>query len=701
MTRTVLLSGATGFVGKVLLERLLAEREALGIERVIALVRAHDDDAARARLEHEVLSSECFSRLPAEARSPVAAAAFDLTLPELGLSAEARRDILEHVTHVLHGAASVEFELPLREAVQINAEGSLAMLELAEACRHPVVFGLISTAYATPHQTGEIAEDRLAPLPRPARALYEDSRAVGDEARALAETGHPNTYTWSKCLAEHLVAERAERSRVRILRPSIVSACSERPFPGWIDSGAAFAGFVTLLGTGQLRAVCARPDVQLDIVPCDRVCEEAIALCFEDDPSACVIRHAVAGSAGSLPIAMCRREIARFFLRFPVGLGPRIRFVGPDGLRFRIADWLFHEVPFRLRGAFSSLRGDAVRAGAALRSLDRVRQLNRTFHHFTHREFTFRTESARDLGGSRERYLEIVCRGVYRHLLRRDDSECPIAGSEAPRSLPVPIRDRFRVGWLRAALRRVAPLVTYEPGGLEKAVSDLGRAPTVLLTSRTGGCLDVAIVRLLVSLRPELGLLHLREVQDAAGLQAALRAHETPVLAASSDTRAAAETIRVAGSPITVLPIPIHFEHPLPNDAAPLRIRDVFFRAMPRVGRIHARCGAPLTIEGSAEPGTLTARLDQALRRAAPLSSQELRSFVRAQRIDVHPGRLAEALRRRGEQVLRTRSAGNDSDAFPRFLWRLAPTSTRPADGADEDAPELCAFHQALRTGWP
>ena len=47
--RTVLLTGATGFVGKVVLEELLRRREELGIERVLALVRAGDPQhAARA-----------------------------------------------------------------------------------------------------------------------------------------------------------------------------------------------------------------------------------------------------------------------------------------------------------------------------------------------------------------------------------------------------------------------------------------------------------------------------------------------------------------------------------------------------------------------------------------------------------------------------------------------------------------------------
>ena len=45
----VLLTGATGFVGKVVLAELLRRCEALGIERVLALVRAKDQEASRSR----------------------------------------------------------------------------------------------------------------------------------------------------------------------------------------------------------------------------------------------------------------------------------------------------------------------------------------------------------------------------------------------------------------------------------------------------------------------------------------------------------------------------------------------------------------------------------------------------------------------------------------------------------------------------
>ena len=46
----------------------------------------------------------------------------------------------------------------------------------------------------------------------------------------------PNTYTFTKALAEKLVREEGEGMPVAIVRPSIVVAALEEPAPGWIDN---------------------------------------------------------------------------------------------------------------------------------------------------------------------------------------------------------------------------------------------------------------------------------------------------------------------------------------------------------------------------------------------------------------------------------------------------------------------------------
>lgn len=57
--KTILLSGTTGFVGKVILEKIL--RSLTDIKRIYVMVRPKKTATIGQRLESEILSSEIFS----------------------------------------------------------------------------------------------------------------------------------------------------------------------------------------------------------------------------------------------------------------------------------------------------------------------------------------------------------------------------------------------------------------------------------------------------------------------------------------------------------------------------------------------------------------------------------------------------------------------------------------------------------------
>ncbi len=46
----------------------------------------------------------------------------------------------------------------------------------------------------------------------------------------------PNTYTFTKAIAEQLVAQERGDLPISIVRPSIVVGSWKEPFPGWIDN---------------------------------------------------------------------------------------------------------------------------------------------------------------------------------------------------------------------------------------------------------------------------------------------------------------------------------------------------------------------------------------------------------------------------------------------------------------------------------
>ncbi len=426
MTRVVLLTGATGFVGKVVLEELLRRREELAIERVLALVRARDPQHASARLRAEVISSPCFAAHPPGWEARVEALPGDVTRPAFGLPALARARVAAEVTHAIHCAASVEFTLPLAQAFAVNTQGALHALEIARTCARLESYVGVSTAYVTPHPDPygrriHRVEEVLAPLPRDPESLRDTLCAgAADELRLLAETGHPNTYTLTKCLAEHLTVRRAGDLPVAIVRPSIVSACRTHPVPGWIDSAAAFAAFVAMIGAGKLRVLAGDPSTRLDVVPCDAVSERIVAAAFAPPPRGEPrIQHAVAGLASALPISMCRERIVDWFRNHPAGGRARVEYVGRRGPAMRAAHALRHELPARGAAFWLELKSQPQQARAIRKLIERQRTLNDDFAYFTHATLDFASSAPQQPALDPERYLDTVCAGVSRHLMMR------------------------------------------------------------------------------------------------------------------------------------------------------------------------------------------------------------------------------------------------------------------------------------------
>jgi nucleoside-diphosphate-sugar epimerase len=406
----------TGFLGKLVLENLLRRREELGIERIHVVVRSRGGSATAARFRRIVARAPCFAALPAGWTGRVSVAEGDLAEPGCGLAPEVSRALEREVSHVVHAAATVEFDLPLAEASAANVTATLEVLELARRCERLESFVDVSTAYATPHPGDGVAiPEELPPLPGPAPELYaaiRGGRAAQDEL--LARSGHPNTYTFTKALSEHLLGERRAGVPLAILRPSIISATWRRPFPGWIDSSAAFAGFVAMIGAGHLKAVVGDPRTRLNLVPADWVAERAVDVGREPTGGALRIHHAVAAESHTPDLRECGEAIVAFFRQNPVGRRPAVVYLGPPGLRFRLADGLRNRAPVQLAMLLSSRQRSRGR-----RLLSQLESLNQIFRYFTRNSFAFDASRPFDLAGfGRVDYLTTVCAGVARHLLR-------------------------------------------------------------------------------------------------------------------------------------------------------------------------------------------------------------------------------------------------------------------------------------------
>jgi thioester reductase-like protein len=263
MKPPVLLTGATGFLGMEVLAQLLERGE----RDVVALIRAADDAAAEARLE-EVLAR--LWRDPAPYRHRVQAVAGDVTRPGLGIAGRRRTGIAEGVGAVLHCAASIAFDLPLKEARKINVEGTREVLGFAreaKALGRLERFVHVSTAFVAGRHGGTFRERQLD---------------AGQSFR--------NTYERTKWEAEHLVAESTDVAPV-VARPSIVMG---EAASGWTPAFNVLYWPLRAFARGLFETVPARVDAHVDVVPVDYVAEALVHLL---DSDASGVLNLVAGRA--------------------------------------------------------------------------------------------------------------------------------------------------------------------------------------------------------------------------------------------------------------------------------------------------------------------------------------------------------------------------------------------------------------------
>lgn len=87
----------------------------------------------------------------------------------------------------------------------------------------------------------------------------------------------PNTYTFSKRMAEHMLAGRNKKNiPLLIVRPSIVGASLEEPFPGWTDSITLAGGIYLIAGLGILRELPGDANRIGDQIPVDVVANQIL-----------------------------------------------------------------------------------------------------------------------------------------------------------------------------------------------------------------------------------------------------------------------------------------------------------------------------------------------------------------------------------------------------------------------------------------
>jgi long-chain acyl-CoA synthetase len=323
--RRLLITGGTGYLGKVLLSILLRHHPEIG--RIFLLIRG-DRKSSHGRFRREILDSPAlgplreylgasFDRYVEERVSVVAG---DIT--EAGLITDGESP--GALDAVIHCAGLVNFEASLEKALAINVTGVKHVIDFCR--KHEAALLHVSTCYAAGAADGHRYENDIpidwAPLNQASFNLQReirDSLAACDrievesrdqahraEFRAAMQDGSetitnddgnehaqesrrkqwveerfkqvgrerahgwgwPNTYSYTKSLGEQLVLAAKDDLAVTVVRPSVIEGALRDPMPGWNQGVNTSAPLTYMTGRGY-RSIPAQRKLVLDVIPVD------------------------------------------------------------------------------------------------------------------------------------------------------------------------------------------------------------------------------------------------------------------------------------------------------------------------------------------------------------------------------------------------------------------------------------------------
>ncbi|KRT85134.1 epimerase [Oryctes borbonicus] len=267
----IFITGGTGFMGKVLIEKLLYACS--DVSALYILMRPKRGKSIQDRLK-DIWALPAFERLRCQKPhlfNKIIPIEGEITMDGLGITPADKKMLIENTTIVFHCAATLRLEAQLKDSLEMNMIGTQRVLALATGMKKLKVFIHLSTAFCSADI--DIFEEKVYDPPvdpldvintvkwMPPRALV---KATPDIIRP-----HPNTYTFTKRLAETLVAKEAKNMRVAIVRPSIVTPSISEPVTGWVDSLNGPMGVLVAAGKGVLRIMHCNGDNSAHLIPAD------------------------------------------------------------------------------------------------------------------------------------------------------------------------------------------------------------------------------------------------------------------------------------------------------------------------------------------------------------------------------------------------------------------------------------------------
>nr|XP_050868792.1 fatty acyl-CoA reductase wat-like isoform X2 [Vespula vulgaris] len=269
--QSIFITGGTGFIGKLLIEKLL--RVCPGIICIYVLIRTKKGKNLLQRID-ELVEDPLFATLREEQpkfQNRIIPIEGDCSFPNLGISKTDRNTLIREVSIVFNVAATVKFNEKMKSAIAINVQSLRDLISLSKEMMKLKTFVHVSTAFAncTHDLIGEKFYDSNLDAEQFIDLMNSLNEKLLDDITPQLIGTYPNTYVFTKSMAEIVVKKHVDSIPIGIFRPAIVVPTYREPVPGWIDNLYGPVGITISVLMGLMRVYYCDGSIKANLVPAD------------------------------------------------------------------------------------------------------------------------------------------------------------------------------------------------------------------------------------------------------------------------------------------------------------------------------------------------------------------------------------------------------------------------------------------------
>ncbi|GJQ79753.1 hypothetical protein Trydic_g23230 [Trypoxylus dichotomus] len=276
---TVFITGGTGFLGKLILEKLL--RSFPELRRIYLLVRPKQGQSVMRRVE-TLLGDSLFNQIRninPNFTEKVFYIRGECSRRDLGLNMNDKQMLIDEINCIFHCAGLMNFDEKLRSAAYVNVRATRDLLKMAKSMKNLKSFIYVSSVFAHCSRKN-INEEFYRPSINSHELLtivdaYDDGTL--NKLSPIVLGHYENTFCFTKSIAEDVVRAEGVGLPLAIIRPSFIIATSQEPFPGWIENLYGPTGLLVAVNLGLARSTLADPKLTVDVIPADYVVSLSIA----------------------------------------------------------------------------------------------------------------------------------------------------------------------------------------------------------------------------------------------------------------------------------------------------------------------------------------------------------------------------------------------------------------------------------------